>query len=73
MNGELIKELRELEKSEELPARVTNRLVLTAVIQLYEKLDESQKLKPRLARVEGILGIQTLFLLAAIGFVLFGG
>ena len=72
MNGALIKELRELEKSEELPARVTNRLVLTAVIQLYEKLDQNNKLKPRMSRVEGILGIQTLFLLAAVGWILFG-
>ena len=72
MNGELIKELRELEKSNELPARVTNRLVLTAVIQLYERLDENSKLKPRLARLEGVLTVQTLFLLAAVGFILFG-
>ena len=72
MNGELIKELRELSKSEELPVRVTNRLVLTAVIQLIEKIDENNKLKPRMARLEGVLSVQTLFLLAAIGYIIFG-
>ena len=35
-------------------------------------MDENKRLKPRMARLEGILGVQTVFLLAAIGYVLFG-
>ncbi len=70
MNGKLIEELRELEKSDELPARVTNRLVLTAVLQLYDKVDENNKLRPRIARLEGTVVVQTAFLLAALGWVL---
>ena len=72
MNGALIKELRELEKSDELPVKVSNRLVLTAVIQLYAKVEEHNKFRARMARLEGTVVVQTAFLLAAVGWILFG-
>ena len=72
MNGALIKELRELEKSDELPARVTNRLVLTAIIQLYERVETSGKLKSKVSRMEGIMSLFGLMWIALLGWVLFG-
>ena len=72
MNGELIRELRELEKSDQLPSKVSNRLVLTAVIQLYSKVEEHNKFRSRMARLEGTVALQTVFLLAAVGWILYG-
>ena len=72
MNGALIKELRELEKSDELPVKVSHRLVLAAVIQLYAKVEEYNKFRARMARLEGTVVVQTAFLLAAVGWILFG-
>ena len=72
MNGALIKELRELEKSDELPARVTNRLVLTAIIQLYEKVEAPAKLKSKVSRLEGITSLLGLMWIALLGWVMFG-
>jgi len=71
-NGALIQELRELEKSNELPARVTNRLVLTAVIQLYAKVEENNKLKTKISRLEGVTTLLGVMWLAVVGWVISG-
>ena len=40
MNGEILKELLELEKDVDMPAEVSNRLVLAGMIQLAGKLED---------------------------------
>lgn len=39
MNGEILRALKELEKDEEIPARVSNRLILAGIISLFDKLE----------------------------------
>ena len=39
MNGDILKELLELEKDAEMPAKVSNRLVLAGMIQMAGKLE----------------------------------
>ncbi len=70
MNGELIKELRELEKSDQLPPRVSNRLILTAVIQLYDKVEQNSRHESRLKRLEGVTALLGIMWLAVVGWLL---
>ena len=70
MNGEILKELLELEKDEEMPAKVSNRLVLAGMIQMVRKLeivgqyDGRIKTNSRLLKV--LLGLNTLVIAALI-------
>jgi hypothetical protein len=72
-NGKLIEELRELEKGVELPAKVTNRLILTAIIQLYERVEENNKIKSKVGRLEGVVALLSTMWLAVVGWMIFGG
>ncbi len=40
MNGDILKELLELEKDAEMPTKVSNRLVLAGMIQMAGKLEK---------------------------------
>jgi hypothetical protein len=72
-NGKLIEELRDLEKESELPGKVTNRLILTAVIQLYERVEENNKVKGKVSRLEGVVALLSTMWLAIVGWMIFGG
>jgi len=72
-NGELIKELRELAKSDDLPSRVTNRLILTAVIQLYNRTEDNAQLKTKVSRLEGIVALLSTMWIAVLGYLFFSG
>ncbi len=73
MNGDataaLLTELKELSKSEEIPPRVSNRMVLTGLILLFEKVEQNNKLKGRVSRLEGISALLTALVLTLIGIV----
>ena len=70
MNGDILKELLELEKDTEMPAKVSNRLVLAGMIQLAGKFESLSsydgriRTNSRLIRV--LLGLNTLALAALI-------
>ena len=48
MNGDILKELLELEKDAEMPAKVSNRLVLAGMIQMVRKLEGVMKYDGRI-------------------------
>jgi len=72
-NGALIKELKELEKEYDLPDRVTNRLIITAVIQLYEKVYLNENVGKKVSRLEGIVALLSSMWLAIVGWIIFAG
>ena len=69
MNGEILRELKELEKDEEIPARVSNRLILAGMIQLIEKIEVGNydgRITNNGRLIKVLLGIQTLIIGALI-------
>ena len=72
MNGDVLRELKEIEKHEDMPPKVSNRLILAAVIQLYDILHEG-KFDKRISRNETMLKIGVGLLTAILGWTVFGG
>ena len=72
MNGEILRELKEIEKHEDMPPRVSNRLVLAGVIQLYDLIYEG-KFEKRISRNETMVKIGVGLLTAILGWTIFGG
>ena len=72
MNGQILKELKEIEKHEDMPPRVSNRLVLAGVIQLYDMIHEG-KFDKRISKNETMLKIGLGLLTVILGWTVFGG
>ena len=69
MNGQMLKELKEIEKDAEMPARVSNRLILAGMIQLYDIVatgDYDSRIKSNSRLIKVLLGLQTIIIGALI-------
>lgn len=69
-DGRILKELKDLEASGDLPQHVTNRTVLAGIIMVTEKL-ENGRYDKRISILEKVVTILTTLVLATLGWVAF--
>ena len=75
-NGIILKEIREMERSGELPQKVSNRLLLAAIIKNTDSISslaaKETKNEKKIGTLEKLVAFLSTLMVALIGWTVFG-